>query len=969
MAAPGSIQWQKMNENLIADFGKLKTLAQAPTDARQRIHLLPIIDVHMENDKVVVRTPQTGAGEVLHPRGRPAPALATWLFLEGIHALHHLHSAKIGHGAVRPTAFLAFDIPPQKGGPSGDAVAEYNSRLAHVASDVLVPLYKNYPLLCHLFLAIGTPQCVLSGDVRVRVVTNGGPTGAAEEKEKDAYAPPALSKTHQQYLDSYHKTSTGDIWSLASTVFAVATGRVITSEEDHSLPNTLSLLSPSQRANGWNALHPALQDILSKCLAPQPQARPSSDAIAQDPRVRDMSARAAAAERVTAEQRESLLALLTSAAKDKARAEELDRSCIVPPSVGERLRTAAGEGHLDTLGELLLTFYGDAKTINSKDCRLGSALHHAASRGQTRAVSLLLAHGADPASTNARNVTSLSLAAERGHTDCLRALLSVLPSRVNAVETARRWTLLHTASSHLQLNVVRFLLQEMGADPGCADSNGRLALEVVATSPALLGRHGVLPEALRKQADALVALLRSPPPPSSSSPSSPSSASPVSVESMLADLARLVEKTRLDAEDAKAALAAAQHRALLFSPSSFSAFPPDLASQLRAAAAASNIKLLTMLLARASERPQIPQVQQAEKEGESEFSFSRAALVLASAVGKLDAALAAAVNEQDASGWSACLLAARSGDPLALTALVKAGGKVDIVNSISKQTALHVAASNGHASIVHVLLSLPAFASQRTTATSLINALDARGATAIHYAREKGHGDVARSLSLFEEAAAAAEKTATRDGFSHKHFSSSLSSVFAPLPPQPPPTPTPPTSSQVSKLASAELHRLAKMGDHHQARNLLKQHRAALANADVEQGRSALYVASRNGHSEVVKVMLAFGGDPLARCNQGRTALHAAADRGHAKVLRILIESLGQSSDVSRDSLNLTDNQGNTALHLACRNGRKDAIRLLVASGASSEVRNREGRTCGEEAVLSTHRVTLEHALVQRGWT
>jgi len=173
----------------------------------------------------------------------------------------------------------------------------------------------------------------------------------------------------------------------------------------------------------------------------------------------------------------------------------------------------------------------------------------------------------------------------------------------------------------------------------------------------------------------------------------------------------------------------------------------------------------------------------------------------------------------------------------------------------------------------------------------------------------------------------------------------------------------------VSKLASAELHRLAKMGDHHQARNLLKQHGAALANADVEEGRSALYVASRNGHSEVVMVVLAFGADPLARSNQGRTALHAAADRGHAKVLRILIESLGQSSDVSRDSLNLTDNQGNTALHLACRNGRKDAIRLLVASGASSEVRSREGRTCGEEAVLSTHRVTLEHALVQRGWT
>ena len=54
---------------------------------------------------------------------------------------------------------------------------------------------------------------------------------------------------------------------------------------------------------------------------------------------------------------------------------------------------------------------------------------------------------------------------------------------------------------------------------------------------------------------------------------------------------------------------------------------------------------------------------------------------------------------------------------------------------------------------------------------------------------------------------------------------------------------------------------------------------------------TSLVLASRNGHVEVVKLILDSGGDPNYRLNlYDDTALMAASESGHIEVVRVLLE-------------------------------------------------------------------------------
>ena len=56
----------------------------------------------------------------------------------------------------------------------------------------------------------------------------------------------------------------------------------------------------------------------------------------------------------------------------------------------------------------------------------------------------------------------------------------------------------------------------------------------------------------------------------------------------------------------------------------------------------------------------------------------------------------------------------------------------------------------------------------------------------------------------------------------------------------------------------------------------------------ITMGWTALMVAARYGHLEVVKVLLAKGADVNAKDNAGNTALMVAAKYGHPEVVKIL---------------------------------------------------------------------------------
>lgn len=97
--------------------------------------------------------------------------------------------------------------------------------------------------------------------------------------------------------------------------------------------------------------------------------------------------------------------------------------------------------------------------------------------------------------------------------------------------------------------------------------------------------------------------------------------------------------------------------------------------------------------------------------------------------------------------------------------------------------------------------------------------------------------------------------------------------------------------------------------------------RGAKANAQDNDGDSALHGAAQNGNVEILDMLLAKGGDPELKNKQGGTPLMWAAVFGHEDAARRLIEA-GANPRVK-------DAEGMTALDWAIRNKRQNVIALL----------------------------------------
>ncbi|KAJ9441384.1 hypothetical protein DIPPA_31978 [Diplonema papillatum] len=99
-----------------------------------------------------------------------------------------------------------------------------------------------------------------------------------------------------------------------------------------------------------------------------------------------------------------------------------------------------------------------------------------------------------------------------------------------------------------------------------------------------------------------------------------------------------------------------------------------------------------------------------------------------------------------------------------------------------------------------------------------------------------------------------------------------------------------------------------------------------------EDGSTALHIASRNGHSEVVKELIAAGAKVDVQDNDGWTALSEASSNGHSEVVKELIAA-GAKVDVQNDD-------GQTALHFASYLGHSEVVKELIAAGAKVDVQD-----------------------------
>jgi ankyrin repeat protein len=135
---------------------------------------------------------------------------------------------------------------------------------------------------------------------------------------------------------------------------------------------------------------------------------------------------------------------------------------------------SAAFGDLDRLSELLAT---DPDLVNATSGDGFTPLHLAGFFGQTDAVRLLLARGAEPdvRGQGWMTGTALSAAAAGGHTAIVLLLLEVGVDP--NVQQAQGFTPLHAAAQNADLEAVRALL-DAGADPAIVSEEGVSAAEL-----------------------------------------------------------------------------------------------------------------------------------------------------------------------------------------------------------------------------------------------------------------------------------------------------------------------------------------------------------------------------------------------------------------------------------------------------------------------------------------------------------
>ncbi|XP_037646230.1 ankyrin repeat domain-containing protein 50 [Sebastes umbrosus] len=121
-------------------------------------------------------------------------------------------------------------------------------------------------------------------------------------------------------------------------------------------------------------------------------------------------------------------------------------------------------------------------------------------------------------------------------------------------------------------------------------------------------------------------------------------------------------------------------------------------------------------------------------------------------------------------------------------------------------------------------------------------------------------------------------------------------------------------------------------------------------------GQTLLASAAHDGSANVAELLLTHGSDPLASDQQGQTPLTLASRQGHVQVLSVLLEwTKSQKPETAVRMMEHVDNEGWTALRSAAWGGHGEAVRLLLDAGADVDGCDAEGRTALRAAAWGGH--------------
>ncbi|MDT0270302.1 ankyrin repeat domain-containing protein [Streptomyces sp. DSM 44915] len=308
-------------------------------------------------------------------------------------------------------------------------------------------------------------------------------------------------------------------------------------------------------------------------------------------------------------------------------------------------------------------------------------------------------------------------------------------------------------------------------------------------------------------------------------------------------------------------------------------------------------------------------------------------------------------HRETATGLTTLQTAAGLGEATVVAALVAAGGDVHSADSRAGGTALHKAVQRGDLRTIRVLVEAGAFVdavAPTTGHTPLMDALWYKWPDVVAYLLERNAG-----LGLH-----------THYGFSlREHFEYELNVntrgkdklLVAEQLLQ--------TRTREDERAAGEQRLMAAVteGDQAAVRGLLASGAAVDERFPVLNGfndlHTPLLVASRDGHTEIVRLLLDAGADVNAtEPTFGAVPLHKAVYNGHADITRILVERPGIDLDFQGAT------NGYSPLHDALWHGYEECARVLMAAGARTDLVGHDGKTPLD---VATESFGAEHPLVR----
>ncbi|KAI1419256.1 ankyrin repeat-containing domain protein [Xylaria sp. FL1777] len=108
---------------------------------------------------------------------------------------------------------------------------------------------------------------------------------------------------------------------------------------------------------------------------------------------------------------------------------------------------------------------------------------------------------------------------------------------------------------------------------------------------------------------------------------------------------------------------------------------------------------------------------------------------------------------------------------------------------------------------------------------------------------------------------------------------------------------------------------------------------------------TALHLAARLGHAEVVDILVHNGASLKICDNDGWTPLISACSGDSTRIVQLLLAQLPDNSVEKTDYVNFSDTAGPTALTIACQSSTADLVLLLLEAKADVNTKNDDGDT------------------------